>query len=304
MATEVRKERFGRQSAPAEASFRHVLSRPSFYRLGFAVANRVPARILYRVADFVGEASYFRYRERGANVRGNLEKVFPERSPAEIAALARGTFRNFARYLVDYGRFHGAPPGELDGAIRDLEGGDHQEEALRSGKGVILVTGHVGNWELGGLYYVRMGVKVNVVTLPDIAPRIHAIRENYRGTYNIRTIVLDGTPFATVEMVAALRRGEMVAMLVDRWESEDGVRAEFFGRPHLFPRGPFALSRATGAMILPAFVVREGKGYKGVAERPFVACGSEDEPYAQRIAQALERIIRRFPDQWYNFLPA
>jgi len=303
MTTKVQDGEFGRQSAPPGPPFRHVLSRPSFYRLGFAVAKRVPARILYRIADFVGEASYFRYQERGANVRGNLEKVFPERSSAEIAALARGTFRNFARYLVDYGRFHSAPSGELDGAIQELEGGEHQEEALRSGKGVILVTGHVGNWELGGNYFARMGIRVNVVTLPDNAPRIHAIREAYRGRYDIRTIVVDGTPFATLEMLSALRNGEMVAMLVDRWGSADGVKADFFGRPHSFPRGPFALSRATGAMILPAFIVRDGETYKGIAERPFVADGPDDEPYARRLAEALERIIRRFPDQWYNFLP-
>jgi KDO2-lipid IV(A) lauroyltransferase len=303
MPTKVQDGRFERQSVPAGSSFRHALSRPAFYRLGFAAANRVPASILYGLADFAGEASYFRYRERGENVRRNLERAFPERSPAEIASLARRTFRNFARYLVDYARFRSASPGELDRTIPEIEGGSHAEEALRSEKGVILVTGHVGNWELGGLYFVRMGMRVNVVTLPDNAPRIHAIREAYRGRYDIRTIVVDGTPFATLEMLSALRNGEMVAMLVDRWGSADGVKADFFGRPHSFPRGPFALSRATGAMILPAFIVRDGETYKGIAERPFVADGPDDEPYARRLVEALERIIRRFPGQWYNFLP-
>jgi KDO2-lipid IV(A) lauroyltransferase len=94
----------------------------------------------------------------------------------------------------------------------------------------------------------------------------------------------------------------VVALLVDRGSAEGGVAAPFFGRPRLFPLGPFALSRATGASVLPAFVVREGGGYKAIVEPPFVAAG-DPAPHAARVAEALERAIRRYPDQWYNFTP-
>ena len=151
------------------------------------------------------------------------------------------------------------------------------------------------------MFFGRNGVKINVVTLPEGSDRIDAIRGKYRKHHNIRTIVLDGSPFSSLEIVAALRRGEMVAMLVDRWGGGDGVSAKFFGVDRLFPRGPFILSRATGAPVVPAFVVRDGNTYRGVVDPPFVVEGVDDEPYARRVSEALERMIRNFPDQWYNF---
>lgn len=303
MTSEADKRRKQRHPIETTSSFRHVLSTPAFYRIGFTVANRVPKGFLYLIADLIGEASFFRYKARGENVRRNLEGVFPGIAEREATSLVRRVFRNYARHLVDYGRFKGMSPESLDRAIREVEGIQNIETALQSQKGQILVTGHLGNWELGALYFARIGRKVNIVTLPDDAPQVDAIRESYRNRYDIHTIVMDGSPFTALEVLSALRRNEMVAMLVDRSREEEGVRVEFFGKPHYFPRGPFTLSRATGAVILPAFIVRDGNGYKGFVEPPFVAEETDDETCARRLARALESMISRFPDQWYNFVP-
>ncbi|MDO8739273.1 MAG: hypothetical protein Q7J17_09925, partial [Candidatus Deferrimicrobium sp.] len=83
----------------------------------------------------------------------------------------------------------------------------------------------------------------------------------------------------------------------------DGVPAKFFGADRRFPRGPFVLSRATGAPILPAFIVRDGNIYRGVIDPPFFMDASGDEPGALRMSESLERMIRICPDQWYNFAP-
>jgi lauroyl/myristoyl acyltransferase len=156
---------------------------------------------------------------------------------------------------------------------------------------------------LGGAFFGHWGMKVNVVTLPDGSRQIDAIREAYRGQHAISTILLDGSPFASLEMLAALKRGEMVAMLVDRWGKTDGVPTRFFEEEHYLPRGPFVLSRASGAPILPAFVVRDGAAHLGIVEPPLVVTQDDLRPYAQQVSDAIERVIRRFPDQWYNFVP-
>lgn len=283
---------------------RHLLARSSFYRLGFAAARLFPRSLLYFLADGIGEASYLAYGDAARIVRENLRRAFPELPDRQTSAIARKTFRNFARYLVDYGRFRALHPETSRSVLPALEGKENMDAALGDGRGVILVTGHIGNWELGGIFFGHRGVKINVVTLPEGSARIDAIRENYRDAHSINTIVIDGSPFAPLEMMAALNRGEMIAMLVDRWEREDGVTAEFFGAPHHFPLGPFALSRATGSWILPAFVVRDGERYLGIAEEPFVVRGDDLKPYVRKMAEALERVIRRYPDQWYNFTPA
>ena len=283
--------------------FRHLLAVPSFYRLGFAASRRLPARLLYEVGDAVAVATYLTCRAQARTLRANLARLFPRASDRERARLARRIFRNYARYLVDYGRFRWAPPEGFETVLPVIEGAANLQAAFAPGRGVILVTGHVGNWELGGAFFGHRGHKVNVVTLPDGDRQIDAIRQTYRGQYSIATIVLDGTPFAPIEMMAALRRGEMVAMLVDRWQGADSILAAFLGGMLALPRGPFALSRATGAPVLPAFVVREGGAYKGIVEPPFVVSDDRLEPYATRVAETLERIIRRYPDQWYHFVP-
>ncbi len=282
--------------------FRHLLDAPWFYRLGFAAGRHVPKSVLYRVADLVGDASRLGYPARAAAVRANMRRVFPGAPPAEIARLTRCVFRNFTRALVDYGRFPSMTPEAIHAEIAVFEGRENMDAALSSGKGIVLVTGHIGNWELGSFHFGQNGVKTNVVTVREGRPEIDAIREAHREGHHVRTLVMDGSPFVVIEMMAALRRREVVALLVDRWGEEGAVQAEFFGAMHPFPRGPFALSRATGSLILTAFVVREGNGYKVIVEPPFVASGDEAE-HARTVAGALERVIRRYPDQWYNFTP-
>ncbi len=281
-------------------SFRHLLAVPSFYRLGFAAGRRIPVSLLYRGADLLAMATYMTCRAQASIMRSNLARLFPEASEQDRARLARMTYRNYARYLVDYGRFRWTPHEGFEAVLSGLEGGENMRAAFDAGRGVILVTGHIGNWELGGVFFGHKGLKVNVVTLPDGNHQIDAIREMYREHYSVATIVIDGSPFASLEMMAALRRNEVVAMLVDQWGKADGVPVRFLGGPFVLPRGPFVLSRATGAPILPAFVVRDGSSYRGIVEPPFVVEQDDLEQYATRVAGSLERIIRRYPDQWYN----
>jgi KDO2-lipid IV(A) lauroyltransferase len=288
---------------PPPASFRHLLAVPAFYRLGFAAGRWVPAPLLYAAADAIAAASYLTCRRQVATVRANLARLLPEAPSRARARLAWRICRNYARYLVDYGRFRWAGGQGLERALAGLEGEEHLRQAFGAGRGVILVTGHVGNWELGGSFFGQQGVKVSVVTLSDGRPEIDAIRGEYRQRHAIRTILVDDSPFAPIEMMAALKRGELLAMLVDRWHGRDGVPAPFLGGVQRLPRGPFALSQATGAPVLPAFVVKEGRAYRGVVEPPFVVERGDYAPYAARVSGALERIVRRYPDQWYIFSP-
>jgi len=283
------------------ASFRHLLAAPWFYRLGFAAGRRVPLPVLYAIGDVLAMATYLACRAPARTLRANLARLLPGASNAARGRLARRIFRNYAHYLVDYGRFRWAPAGGFETVITGLEGEPNLQEAFAMERGVILVTGHVGNWELGGVFFGHQGVRVNVVTMPDGSRQIDAIRRRYRGQYAVNTIILDGSPFAPLEMMAALKRGEVVAMLVDRWGKAGGVPAVFLGGTLDLPRGPFALSRATGAPILPAFVVRDGDTYRGIVEPPMVVERDDFAPYAARVSQALERVIRRYPEQWYSF---
>jgi KDO2-lipid IV(A) lauroyltransferase len=284
-------------------AYRHGLSRPSSYKIGYSLGKWLPRGVLFVLADLLADVTHWTNAEPARNLRANLRSAFPRWSEREVEELSKRIFRNFARNLVDYGRFHTITEEALDRLLPSVQHLHFLEESFAKGRGVILVTGHIGNWELGALFFGRHGVKINVVTIPEGSERIDSIRGAYRTRQNIRTIVVDGSPFSSLEIVAALRRGEIVAMLVDRWEGADGVPAKFFGADRRFPRGPFVLSRATGAPILPAFIVREGSTYRGVVDPPFFMDEPEDEPGARRLSESLERMIRTYPDQWYNFAP-
>jgi KDO2-lipid IV(A) lauroyltransferase len=283
--------------------YRHALARPSSYKIGYSLGKWLPRGVLFVLADLLADATHRKNAEPARNLQANLRSAFPGWSEREIEDLSKRIFRNFARNLVDYGRFDTFTDEALDRLLPSVEHLHFLKESFAKGRGVILVTGHIGNWELGALFFARHGFKINVVTIPEGRERIDSIRGAYRMRQDIRTIVVDGSPFSSLEIVAALRRGEIVAMLVDRWEGADGVPAKFFGADHRFPRGPFVLSRATGAPILPAFILRDGSGYRGVVDPPFFMEEPEDEPGARRLSASLERMIRACPDQWYNFAP-
>ena len=284
-------------------AYRHGLARPSSYRIGYSLGKWLPRGVLFRFADLLANATHWRNDEPARNLRANLRSAFPRWSERDVDELSKKIFRNFARNLVDYGRFHMLTDEALDRLLPSIQHLHFIEESSAKGKGVILVTGHIGNWELGALFFGRHGFKINVVTIPEGSERIDSIRGAYRTLQNIRTIVVDGSPFSSLEIVAALRRGEIVAMLVDRWDGTDGIPAKFFGEDRRFPRGPFALSRATGAPVIPAFIVRDGKIYRGVVDPPIFMDQPGDETGARRVSESLERMIRTHPDQWYNFAP-
>jgi KDO2-lipid IV(A) lauroyltransferase len=284
-------------------TYRHGLARPSSYKIGYSLGKWLPRRALFVLADLLADATHWTNPEPARILRGNLRSAFPRWSEREVEHLSKRIFRNFARNLVDYGRFDTITDETLDRLIPSAQNLHFLEESFSKGRGVILVTGHIGNWELGALFFARHGFKINVVTIPEGRERIDSIRGAYRMRQDIRTIVVDGSPFSSLEIVAALRRGEIVAMLVDRWEGAGGVPAKFFGAERRFPRGPFVLSRATGAPVIPAFIVREGSIYRGVVDPPFLMEEPEDEPGARRVSESLERMIRTYPDQWYTFSP-
>ena len=298
----------GKPGGPSAGSastrtYRHGLARPSSYNVGYLLGKWLPRGVLFRIADLLADATHWTNAEPARNLRANLRSAFPRWSEREVEELSKRIFRNFARNLVDYGRFHMLTDEALDHLLPSVQHLHILEESFAKGRGVILVTGHIGNWELGALFFGRHGFKINVVTIPEGSERIDSIRGAYRMRQNIRTIVVDGSPFSSLEIVAALRRGEIVAMLVDRWDGTDGIPAKFFGEDRRFPRGPFVLSRATGAPVIPAFVVRDGKIYRGMVDPPIFMDEPEDEPGARRVSESLERMIRTYPDQWYNFAP-
>ncbi|MCP5005550.1 MAG: hypothetical protein GY941_16675 [Planctomycetes bacterium] len=263
----------------------------------------MPRNLTYAVSQNMADLSYIFYKRAAKNVKLNLKLVFPSYSDKKRALIARDIFRNYSKYLVDYCRFTNLQKSSVIEQIACYEGKEFLEKALGMNKGLILLTAHLGNWELGGIFFGSMGVKTNVLTLPDENLEIDNIRRRYRELFHVNTIIVGNSPLSSIDMVRALNNREAIAMLIDRNRDElESIEMDFFKRPTSFPRGPFILSRLTGAPILMAFVVRENGVYKGIIESPLLVQNKEDEYYVlEKVVQSLEKCVSKYPDQWYNF---
>lgn len=184
------------------------------------------------------------------------------------------------------------------------------DEALSAGNGAILVSPHLGNWELGGLGLADQGYPVHVLTFREPDERFNSERERLRSERGIGFIYVDRndtSPLAIIEAVHALRRNGILALLGDRDGSSHTVEVDFFGRPTRLPAGAAYLSLASGAPVIPAFIVLENGTYSTIMEEPIFFQGGHGGHHAaiqagmQRLASVFETYIRAYPDQWYNF---
>lgn len=229
--------------------------------------------------------------------------AFPVLSDKELFRLTVRLFRNYSKYLVDCARLAGLSKDAVIDKIIHYDGKENLETALAMDKGIILLTAHLGNWELGGFFFGRHGLKINVLTLQDSDIEIAEVRKQYRERHNVATITIGNSPFSAIEMVRALNNKESVAMLIDRYrEGLVYIETDFFNRSTKFPKGAFTLARVTGAPIIAAFVVKEQDGYRGIIEKPIIITEEKQEIEALReTVKTLERYIIMYPDQWYNF---
>jgi KDO2-lipid IV(A) lauroyltransferase len=192
-------------------------------------------------------------------------------------------------------------------------GQQHMVQALEQGNGVICITPHLGNWELGGLLLAFKGADLYVLTLDETDAKTKAFRERMRTQKGIRSIYInpeDPTPAASIEVVKVLKEKKLVAMLGDRPGNNNTIQVAFFGRQTPFPRGVATLAMATGAAVLPVFVVLKGGKYWGIIEKPiyFQSPSRKEREEGirkgmEQLAKVFERYIKKYPDQWYNFYP-
>jgi len=177
------------------------------------------------------------------------------------------------------------------------------EEAFKKGRGVILVGLHFGTWDLAAAAVVRRKFPVNVIFEDVPNNRLNRMAQEVREGQGMKTIPL-GNP---AQLVRALRRNEMVALLIDQPHSSASVPVDLFGGRAMIPSGAAALALRTGAQVIPGALVRvNGNSYKGfidseVGIQPTGNAQEDVRALTQQIVSSLEGMVRQYPDQWYVF---
>src|SRR5579863_3833126 len=232
----------------------------------------------------------------------NLELALPEISRNDRARILRGVYRHLAWQLVEFCRMARFTRKNTRGWIR-IEGLDRYLAAQARGKGVLVLTGHLGAWELSSFYHSLIGYPMGMVIrrldnrlLDDFVNGIRCLHGNR---------VLHKDDFAR-GLLTAMREGETVGILMDtNMTPPQGVFAPFFGHEACTASGLARVALKTGAAVLPGFMVWEP------AERKYVLHFGEEliftrtddaegdvQAATQFCAAATESWIRRYPDQW------
>ena len=294
---------------------RHPRSLNRFIYLFFFqfCSTLIPRSIQKFFSVVVGDLFYVLMKKTRARVRKNIEGVSRGRwSKERVNVSTRRTFQNYGQYLLDYMVMHRLLPSNKGRWVEEEVGAGYMMEALQAGKGAICITPHLGNWEIGGLLFSFRGGSLNVLTLDERDLDTRSFREEMRRRRGIKILYInpkDESPMAILDAVKALRRNEIVAMLGDRIESQKIMVFDFFGRKTAFPIGVAILAMATGAPVLPVFVVMgRNRKYRGIIEPPIHFNPSSREDRETVIQEGMEKLVKKFeeyiekyPDQWYNF---
>ena len=280
------------------------------WRLGAALSQHLPSRFVYACAVLFGEVAYLFWTTKREIAKHNFAIVLgrPQGDP-EVARVARRSFRNFAKYLTEIMRFPSLHPADLDRlVIVDPRSLGHLRAARDHGKGLIFVSAHFGNFELGG---ARIAQEIPITVVADELEnqRLMDFLVANREHKNVNILQPEGS---AKRVLAALKRNEMVGFMMDlgpRAHELDNVKVEFFGAPTTFPTVAAALARVSGAPIVVAAVRRERDNtFRGVALPPIFVertkqAAHDLERATQTIVGALEGLVRPDPDQWYIFRP-
>jgi KDO2-lipid IV(A) lauroyltransferase len=239
----------------------------------------------------------------------NLRVISPERSEEELRRLALLTYRSYARDTVDFIRSLSMPAATVQRKVAQLEG-DRFDELLAAKRGVILVGGHFGNWELGGVALrLLRNYSLTVVGKAEASPIVNMLRRRMRDSLGIDSLEIGQVLDTALRIRGLLANNRIVAMLADRHIGRDRVDVTFFGRRASFLRSPAMIGLMSGAPLLPSFMMRQADGrFVGLCGEPIVVDPSIDRDVAvtramQSFASQLEAQIRQRPHLWYQFYP-
>ena len=292
----------GNQPAPRPSR----LYSSAAWQLGRAVARWLPEPLLYKLAQLAATLYRLIHPRRFHVVVANLLPAFHhDRRLAQ--ASARGLFSNFGLKIAHLLAYEAGR--SIDHLVGRLEGRDRFFSALETGRGVLLITPHLGNWEFGAPLLARHGIKLMAVTLEEPSPRLTELRRDSRRRWGIETIVIQRDPFAFLEVLRQLESGASVAILVDRPPAATAVPVTLFGQNLEASLAPAEIARASGCVLLPVYVVHREQGYHAcvlpelIYDRRALREVDARRALTQEIMRAFEPIIRDHVDQWYHFVP-
>jgi KDO2-lipid IV(A) lauroyltransferase len=257
------------------------------------------------LSDLFGGLAYYVARPAANIAIKNLRERFPDKSKKEVIKITKQIFCNEAKNFFELANFPRMDSKFLKN-ISTVENENLIIESLKKGKGILFVSAHAGNWEITAAAVAELGVPVNVVARKIYIDQLNSMLVKYRESKKVKVILRDA-PDSARKLLRALKKGEIIAMLIDQDTEVAGVFVDFFGEKAWTPSGLAVLALRTGADVLVGLDKRVDKYFhRTVVSGPITIVSSGDrdkdvENLTQKASSILEEHIRHYPDQWVWF---
>ncbi|MCX6136771.1 MAG: lysophospholipid acyltransferase family protein [Ignavibacteriales bacterium] len=272
-----------------------------FLRALASIVLLCPWSWIYHIGNVIGAFTFSVLRVRRTLTMENLRWAFPEKSEEEREQIALESYQNLFVAFLEVYWFPRLTPEKVH-SLMAVEGTELLEKARAEGRGVILITAHCGNWELGA---VKVGLiapaPLTVIVQEQSNKYVSDFVNRARSIFGNHPVLMQDAPR---EILRALRRNEFVGIVADQSAAKEALRVKFFGRFTPTHDGPAVFSLRTGAPILMAYATRlPGGRYRAELEAVDLTgiTGTDEEKICeitQRHVAALEGYVRKHPGQW------
>jgi lauroyl/myristoyl acyltransferase len=261
----------------------------------------LPLWLGYALASSLTELHYRLFPQRRHAALANLAFMFPSLSRRERAGIVRNMMRSYGSMLFEFFRLPHLSRQELLGSV-EVVGREHLEDAVARGRGVILSSTHLGNWELAAVVLAHWGYTLHAVAGVQLNRWLTPAVRDTKTELAIHTVSHED---GMRKLLRALEHNDLVALMVDGDLYHHGANVEFFGRETRWPVGPGVLAQRTGALVISGYCERLGPGrFRIVLERALdPATFPSAAALNAAVAATAERHIREHVDQWCIFRP-
>ena len=275
------------------------------YRIGYFLALVLPLKVSYGLATLIADIYCCVARDEKTAIINNLKVILGSpRGDKELSTMASTVFRNFAKYLVDFFRFSTIDDEYIKKFIK-IDGLENVDRALAKGNGAIMLSAHIGNWELGGFVVSLLGHPMSAVVLTHENKKINDFFTKQRRVSNLQPVEIGMGLRSCYEV---LKNNGLLALLGDRdFSKNGGLCIKFFGKKTLVPKGPATFSYRLGSGIVPSFMIREADDtFRLSFEPPIFPQRDKDESTSvkeltERYSAVIESYVKKYPTQWYMF---
>lgn len=269
------------------------------YKTGEFLALALPWKLAYRLGAFLAHLQFLISKKDRQAVMNNLSVIMPDATRATIKKTTKEVFLNFGLYLVEFFRFSDIDKNYVESHF-SIIGQEYLDDAMRAGKGAILLTAHIGNWELGGMALSLLGYPIIAIALEHKDSKVNDFFKKRRESKGMQVVSLG---ISIKQCYKGLKNNKLIAILGDRDFGNSGSLMDFLRRRKRIPRGPVVLAKRTGAPIIPIFVLRKDLDHFNVECFPPIVISDKvsEKEVMQNYLKIIEEQIYKYPSQWLMF---